>query len=120
VKNLAGAPTLPQGFEGYTRGCTSAPPQNSIATRRDERPISKHQPLCFPDGYHRRGSGATVRDSHKGPLITGENPFSQIIKTQANSRIVNCTHAITAWRQEPTALETSAAEGPIRRPERGK
>jgi hypothetical protein len=47
VKNLAGAPTLPQGFEGYTRGCTSAPPQNSIATRRDERPIGKHQPLSF-------------------------------------------------------------------------
>jgi hypothetical protein len=43
-----------------------------------------------PDGYHRRGSGATVGDSHKGPLIAGEKPtFWQIIKTQTNSQIVN-------------------------------
>jgi hypothetical protein len=74
-KNLAGAPTLLQGFGGYTRGCASAPPRNNTTTRREEGPISKRQPLRVPNGYHRRGSGATVGDSHEGPLITGENPF---------------------------------------------
>jgi hypothetical protein len=80
-KNLAGASTLLQGFGGYTRGCASAPPRNSTATRREESPISKRQPPRVPNGYHHRGSGATVRDSHKGPLVTGENPpFRKIIK----------------------------------------
>jgi hypothetical protein len=73
-KNLAGAPTLLQGFGGYTRGCASAPPWNNIATRREEGPISKHQPLRVPNGYHCRGSGDTVGDNHKGPLITEETP----------------------------------------------
>jgi hypothetical protein len=81
-KNLAGAPTLPQGFGGYTRGCASTPPQNSTATRREECPISKHQPLRVPNGYHRRGLGATVGDSHGGPLNNlGKTHFlSQITK----------------------------------------
>jgi hypothetical protein len=74
-QNLAGAPTLLQGFGGYTRVCASAPPRNSTTTRREEHPISKHQPLWVPDEYHCRGSGATVGNSHKGPLITGENPI---------------------------------------------
>jgi hypothetical protein len=39
---------LLQGFGGYTRGCTSAPPQNSTASRREECPISKRQPLRDP------------------------------------------------------------------------
>jgi hypothetical protein len=64
-----------QGFGGYTRGCTSAPPRNNIATRKEERPISKHQPLRIPNGYLRRGSGVTVGDSHEGPLMTKENPI---------------------------------------------
>jgi hypothetical protein len=86
VENLAGTPTLLQGFGGYTRGCASVPPQNNTATRREERPISKHQLLRVPNGYHRIGSGATVGDSHKGPLITGKNPLlRKIIKTQTNS-----------------------------------
>jgi hypothetical protein len=41
----------------------SAPARNSPASRREERPISKHQPLRDPNGNHRRGSGATVGDS---------------------------------------------------------
>jgi hypothetical protein len=82
AKNLAEAPTLLQGFRRYTRGCASAPQQNNIATRREERLISKRQPLRVPNGHHRRGSGATVGDSHEGPLITMEKPhFSQNNKT---------------------------------------
>jgi hypothetical protein len=74
-KNLAGAFTLLQGFGGYTSGCASAPPRNNTATRREECLISKRQPLRVPNRYDRRGSGATVGDNHKGPLITGENPL---------------------------------------------
>jgi hypothetical protein len=74
-KNLAGAPTPLQGFGGYTRGCASAPPWNSTTSRREGCPISKHQPLRDPNGYHRRGSGATVGDSHRGPLKTGGKPI---------------------------------------------
>jgi hypothetical protein len=72
-KNLAGASSLLQGFGVYTHGCASVPPRNSTTNRREESPISKHQPLRVPNGYHRRGSG--------GPLITGGNPlFRKIIK----------------------------------------
>jgi hypothetical protein len=55
---------LVQGFGGYTRGCASAPPRNSTTTMREESPISKRQPLRVPNGYHHRGSGATVGDNH--------------------------------------------------------
>jgi hypothetical protein len=51
-KNPAGAPTLLQVFGGYTLGCASTPPRNNTATRREERPISKCQPLRVPNGYH--------------------------------------------------------------------
>jgi hypothetical protein len=107
-KHLARAPTLLQGFGGYTRRCASAPPRNRIATRREECPISKHQSLRIPDGYHRRGSGATVGDSHKGPLITEGKPiFSQITKTQMSSQIINYTqnnHALVIGAHGPGNL----------------
>jgi hypothetical protein len=38
------------------------------ATRGEECPISKRQHLRDPNGYTHRCSGATVEDSHKGPL----------------------------------------------------
>jgi hypothetical protein len=76
-----------RGFGGYTHGCASAPPRNGRATRREESPTNKHQPLRVPNRYHRRGSGATVGDSHKGPLITGENPlFRKIVKHRNTPR----------------------------------
>jgi hypothetical protein len=89
---------LLQGFGSYTRGCASAPPRNNTTTRREERPISKRQPLRVPNGYHRRGTGATVGDNHKGPLITRENSFfrkitkhKQTHKPQVAPRVV-ATH----------------------------
>jgi hypothetical protein len=39
---------LLQGFGGYTSGCANAPPRNSTASRREECPISKRQPLRDP------------------------------------------------------------------------
>jgi hypothetical protein len=43
------------------------PHGTTLATRREECPISKRQHLRDPNGYTRRCSGATVGDSHKGP-----------------------------------------------------
>jgi hypothetical protein len=72
---------LLQGFGGYTRGWASAPPPNNTATTREECPISKHQPLRDPNGYHRRGSGDTVGDSHRVLKNRGKLHFlSQITK----------------------------------------
>jgi hypothetical protein len=91
AKNPARAPTRLQGFGGYTRGCASAPPRNSTTFRREGCPISKHHPLRDPNGYRRRGSGATVGDSHRGPPKNrGKNPFSFANnKTHMNSQIIN-------------------------------
>jgi hypothetical protein len=44
------------------------PHGTALATRREECPISKRQHLRDPNGYTRRCSGATIGDSHKGPL----------------------------------------------------
>jgi hypothetical protein len=46
----------------------------ALATRREERPISKRQHLRDPNRYTRRCSGATVGDSHKGPLNNQGKP----------------------------------------------
>jgi hypothetical protein len=54
------------------------------AARREESPISKRQHLRDPNEYTRRCSGATVRDGHKGPLKTGENPSSFVKNANAN------------------------------------
>jgi hypothetical protein len=106
---------LLQGFGGYTRGCASAPLQNSTTIRRGERPIRKRQPLQVPDEYHRRGSGATVGDNHKGTLITGGNPFSFANNKNTNELTNYKLHpkTITARQQEPTAQATSAARQTI-------
>jgi hypothetical protein len=46
----------------------------ALETRREERPISKCQHLQDPNGYTCRCSGATVGDSHKGPLNNQGKP----------------------------------------------
>jgi hypothetical protein len=110
-KNLAGAPTLLQGFGGYTRGCASAPPRINTATRREERPISEDQPLRVPNGYHRGGTGATVGGSHKGPLKARAKPiFQKIIKCEQTHKpqITPCEVA-TRGGEGPTAQITSVA-----------
>jgi hypothetical protein len=117
-KNIAGAPTLLQGFEGYTRGCASAPPRNITATRREEHPISKRQPLWVPNGYHRRGSGATVRDGHEGPLITGNKPlFRKNNKTQTNPQIIEHTQhnrsPVRGAAHGPSNLSGSSSGSPL-------
>jgi hypothetical protein len=110
-KNLAGAPTLLQGFGGYTRGCASAPLRNSTTTKREGHPISKRQPLRVPNGYYRRGSGATVGDDHKGPLMARGKPLfckitkrKQIHKPQITPRVVAAQYG-----EGPTTQIISAA-----------
>jgi hypothetical protein len=46
----------------------------ALATRREECPISKRQHLRDPNGYTHRCSGATVGDSHEGPLNNQGKP----------------------------------------------
>jgi hypothetical protein len=50
------------------------PHRTALATRREERPISKRQHLRDPNEYTHRCSGATVRDNHKGPLNNQGKP----------------------------------------------
>jgi hypothetical protein len=56
------------------------------ATRREESPISKHQHMRDPNGCTHRCSGATVGDSHKGPLNNQGKPtyFRKKNKMQTN------------------------------------
>jgi hypothetical protein len=84
-KNLAGAPTLVQNFGARPRGSASAAPRNSTSNQGEESPISRRQHLRDPHGYTHRCSGATVGDSHKGPLNNQGNPLTFVKKqTQTN------------------------------------
>jgi hypothetical protein len=49
-------------------GPLTRPHGKAFATGREERPISRIQHLGEPDRYAHRCSGATVGDSHEGPL----------------------------------------------------
>jgi hypothetical protein len=49
-------------------GLLTRPHRTALATRREERPISRLQHLRDPDGNTHRCSGATVGDSPNGPL----------------------------------------------------
>jgi hypothetical protein len=87
--------------------CSSMPPRNSTTSRREERPISKHQPLRDPNGYHRKGSGATVGDSPRGPLNNrGKTHFFRKIM---QTNLQNMTHTVTAQWQGPMDLAAPAA-----------
>jgi hypothetical protein len=55
-------------------GPLTRPHGTALATRREERPISKRQHLRDPNGYTHRCSGATIGDSHKGPLNNQGKP----------------------------------------------
>jgi hypothetical protein len=93
---------------GATPAGALAPPRNSTTSKREECPINKHQPLRGPNGYHRRGSGATVRDSHWGPLKHGgKHVFFANNKTQMNSRNikhVRYNHGPVAGARGPGGL----------------
>jgi hypothetical protein len=60
---------------GATPAGALARPHGTAQHPGGDRPISKHQPLQDPNGYHCRGSGATVGDSHRGPLKNRGKPI---------------------------------------------
>jgi hypothetical protein len=74
-----------------------ARPRNGTTTRREESPISKPQPLRVPKGYHCRGSGATVGDNHKGPLITRKKPISSQNNKITNKLTNGKSHLMQPW-----------------------
>jgi hypothetical protein len=55
-------------------GPLTRPQRTALATRREERPISRRQHLQDPNGYTHRCSGATVGDNHEGPLNNQGKP----------------------------------------------
>jgi hypothetical protein len=77
---------------------------------KEECPISKRQPLLVPNGHHRRGTGATVGDSHEGPLITRKKTLSFFAKMIIQTHKLQITpRVVAAWCKEgPTTQITSA------------
>jgi hypothetical protein len=67
-KTPAGALTLLRASGARPAGPLTRPHGKAFATGREERPISRLQHLQEPDWYTCRCSGATVGDSHEGPL----------------------------------------------------
>jgi hypothetical protein len=65
---------LLQGFGARPAGPLARPHEIAPATKREERPISKRQHLQDPNGYTHRCLGATVGDSHEGPLNSQGKP----------------------------------------------
>jgi hypothetical protein len=55
-------------------GPLARPHEIAPATRREESPINKRRHLRDPNGYTRKCSGATVGDSHKGPVNNQGKP----------------------------------------------
>jgi hypothetical protein len=55
-------------------GSLTRPHGTALATRREERPISRLQHLRDPNGKTHRCSGAIVGDSPKGPLNNHGKP----------------------------------------------
>jgi hypothetical protein len=87
-KTPAGAPTLLQGFGGYTRGSADTAPRKALATRGEGCPISRFRHLREPGRHARRCSGATVGDSLEGPL---KQPGESCLKPAKNRNKTSLT-----------------------------
>jgi hypothetical protein len=87
------------------------PHGKAFATGREERPISRLQHLREPDRYTRRCSGATVGDSHKGPLKTGGILLKTCKKRKHTSNLTRNTHGTAHAAVAPVAHQS----GPARR-----
>jgi hypothetical protein len=62
-------------------------------------------------GYRCKGSGATVGDDHKGPLIVGANtPFSKIIKSEQTNPQTATRVVMAQGREGPTTQKALAAQ----------
>jgi hypothetical protein len=101
-------------------GPLTRPRGKAFATGREERTISRLQHLREPDRYTRRCSGATVGDSHEGPLKNrGESCLKPAKNTKRKTNLGpnakhthNTIHAVVA----PAAHRS----GPAKRPPRAR
>jgi hypothetical protein len=86
----------------------------ALATRREERPISRLQHLRDPNGNTRRCSGATIGDSPKGPLNNqGEARLKPTKNANANQLAhLTCMHITITILVAPTAHQDDAADAP--------
>jgi hypothetical protein len=73
-KTLQEHPRSCKASRARPAGLLARPHGIAPATRREESPISKRQHLWDPNRYTHRCSGATVGDSHKGPLNNQGKP----------------------------------------------
>jgi hypothetical protein len=90
------------------------PRGKALATRREERPISRLQHLRDPNGNTHRCSGATVGDNPKGPLNNrGETRLKPAKNANAN-RLTHLTriHNITTILVAPTARQDDTTDAP--------
>jgi hypothetical protein len=84
-KSLQEHPRSCKASEARPTGLLARPHGITPATRGEESPINKRQHLRDPPGHTHRCSGATVGDSHKGPLNNQGKPTHLRIKqTQTN------------------------------------
>jgi hypothetical protein len=85
-----------------------------LATRREERPISRLQHLRDPNGNTRKCSGATVGDSPKGPLNNQGETHLKPAKNANTNQLTHITriHSTTTILVPPAARQDDAADAP--------
>jgi hypothetical protein len=95
-------------------GPLSWPHGKTLATRREECPISRLQHLRGPDGCTHRCSGATVGDSHKVPLNNQGKLAYNLQKAQIMNQLTHLKHIqdTTTTLVAPAACQGDAADAP--------
>jgi hypothetical protein len=95
-------------------GPLTRPHRKALATRREERPISRLQHLRDPNGNTRRCSVATVGDSPKGPLNNQGETRLKPAKNANTNRLTHLKriHSTTTILVAPAARQDDAADAP--------
>jgi hypothetical protein len=110
-KHLQERPRSCRASGARPAGPLTRPHGTALATKREERPISRLQHLRDPNGNTHRCSGATVGDSPKGPLNNRGETRLKPAKTQNTNQLTrltrihgtNTTLVASAARQDNTA-----------------
>jgi hypothetical protein len=95
-------------------GPLTRPHGTALATRREERPISRLQHLRDPHGNTHRCSGATVGDNPKGPLNNrGENRLKPAKNANTNqlTRLTHI-HSTNTTLVAPAARQDNTVDAP--------
>jgi hypothetical protein len=117
-KTPAGALTLLQGFGARPAGPLTRPRGKALATRREECPNSRLQHLRDPNGNTPRCSGATVRDSPRGPLNNQGKTRLKPAKNANTNQFAHLTHihSTNTVLVAPAARQDNAANAPRVKP----